>query len=296
MELHHLRTFVVVAEEQNVTRAAKRLYMTPPTVSSHIKALEDELNVQLFQRTSRGMVLTEKGQLLRDKAAQTLWAAQDLVNHATTLQGELMGPVRIGLNSSAEFLHIPALVQQLAQEAPGIDVRLTASTTGKILEALQANALDAGYVFGPVSAEFHAVALGDVEVVVAAPAAWAAECEQADWATLASRPWICSDYYCPFQTLLDETMEARGLMYTRVVESDHDQTKAQLVAAGVGLALLTRAEANELAEGNSAEVVGPPALTTPLSFVTLADRAEEPLLRVVAATVANNQSPITNIQ
>ncbi len=57
MELHHLRTFVAVAEESSVTQAALRLYMTPPTVSGHVKALEDELGVALFERTARGMTL-----------------------------------------------------------------------------------------------------------------------------------------------------------------------------------------------------------------------------------------------
>ncbi len=67
MELYQLRTFVIVAEEENLTRAAKRLYMTPPSVSAHIKTLEEELNVQLFERTPKGMEITEQGKLLKAK-------------------------------------------------------------------------------------------------------------------------------------------------------------------------------------------------------------------------------------
>lgn len=104
MELYQLRTFVIVAEEENLTRAAKRLYMTPPSVSAHIKALEDELNVQLFERTSKGMEITGHGQLLKAKAEQILHAAQDLVNHATKMQQFLMGQVNFGLNATANFL------------------------------------------------------------------------------------------------------------------------------------------------------------------------------------------------
>src|ERR1041385_1486809 len=99
MELYHLRTFVIVAEEKNVTRAAKRLFMTPPAVSAHIKALEEELNVTLFVRTPQGMQITEKGALLKAKAEQTLRSAQDMVNHATQMQDYLMGRLAFGLRS-----------------------------------------------------------------------------------------------------------------------------------------------------------------------------------------------------
>ena len=91
MELTHLRTFIAVAKEENLTRAARRLFMTPPAVSAHIKALEQELQVTLFERTSRGMQLTEKGKILREKAENTLASAQDLVNYATDLNDHLLG-------------------------------------------------------------------------------------------------------------------------------------------------------------------------------------------------------------
>src|SRR5258708_38881024 len=121
MELHHLRTFVVVEEEKNVTRAAKRLFMTPPAVSAHIKALEEELNVTLFVRTPQGMQITEKGLLLKGKAEQALRAAQDIVNHATQMQDYLMGRLAVGLNGAPGFLRVVSLVSQVSVNYPGID-------------------------------------------------------------------------------------------------------------------------------------------------------------------------------
>ena len=61
MELYQLRTFAAVAEEAHLTRAAERLHLSQPAVSGHIKALEQELDVRLFERTATGMVLTESG-------------------------------------------------------------------------------------------------------------------------------------------------------------------------------------------------------------------------------------------
>src|SRR5215831_13959310 len=122
MELYQLRTFVIVAEEKSITRAAKRLFTTPPSVSAHIKMLEEEWTVTLFQRTSKGMEITEKGEILLRKAKETLLAAQDLANHATTLLDSLMGTLRVGLNSSASFLRIPQTIEYIQKHHSGIEL------------------------------------------------------------------------------------------------------------------------------------------------------------------------------
>ncbi len=65
MELYHLQTFVIVANEGSITKASKRLNLTSPTISGHIKMLEDHLLIRLFERKPNGMVLTPEGQLLK---------------------------------------------------------------------------------------------------------------------------------------------------------------------------------------------------------------------------------------
>ena len=70
MELYQLRTFAMVADEGNLSRAAKRLHASQPAVSAQIKALEEELGVHLFLRTPKGMTLTADGLRLREHAGQ----------------------------------------------------------------------------------------------------------------------------------------------------------------------------------------------------------------------------------
>ena len=77
MELYQLKTFVVVAEEGHLTRASERLHASQPTVSAHIKALEEELETKLFSRTPKGMRLTEAGERLKGKAGAVLQRTEE---------------------------------------------------------------------------------------------------------------------------------------------------------------------------------------------------------------------------
>jgi DNA-binding transcriptional LysR family regulator len=286
MELHHLRIFVVVAEEMNLTRGAQRLYMTPPTVSAHIKALEEELGVQLFVRMPHGMSLTEKGKLLKIKAEQTLQAAQEVVNHATALQSQLIGRLRCGLNASPGWLRVAPLVQHMQEVWPGLELELIACSSGSIIDALHQGTMDAGYIFGASpSRSMITHCLGMAEVVVAAPSQWKTRLVDADWVDLAQLPWIGSDGYCPFETLTDDLFRQRGLQYHRVVRSHDEGTKAELVIAGVGLAMLERSEAEQAQTAGRMTIWAPVPLHCPLHFAYLTKRQDDPLIRALRTGV-----------
>src|SRR5882724_1511214 len=100
MDLHQLRTFVVVAREGSITRASELLHLSQPAVSAHIKAIEDALDLTLFERTSRGMSLTPDGERLLAKAERTLGAHQELMDEAKRIKGRLTGRLRFGAGSN----------------------------------------------------------------------------------------------------------------------------------------------------------------------------------------------------
>ena len=122
MEFYHLKTFVTVAEERHLTRAAERLFVSQPAISAHIKALEEELGLALFERTSKGMLPTAAGEALLARARRALAAVGEVGLHAQELRGEVIGAVRIGLNTDAGFLRLVELQSLLKARHPRLEI------------------------------------------------------------------------------------------------------------------------------------------------------------------------------
>lgn len=301
MELYQLQTFVIVAEEGNVTRAAKRLYTTPSTISMHIKALEEELGVQLFTRSNQGMAITTKGQHILDKARATLHAAQDLVNHATDIQAALMGQVSIGLCSAPHFLKIPQLIQRLQDDYPGIDLLLDQSTSIQITDAVATNQLDLGFVYGTISHPvLEARHLAQTELVVVMPASWHVNFDPSDWHELAAQAWVSPRVSCPFQQVVDDYLAKRGLVCQHRVQIDDERSRYELVKAGVGLSLLERYAADAGVIEGTISIAPVEPLPVDLSLIYRAHERNQPLLRcmidVIDALFDARTSPAAHIQ
>ena len=147
MELRHLRYFIAVAEEGHVTRAAERLGMQQPPLSQQIKALERELNVQLFRRKPRGVELTDAGRALLDHAravfAQLDRASEQVQRAARGEQGE----ISLGISSTAHFCPlVPRVVRAFRQTFPQVLVRLQEGGTGELIGQAQNGLVDVAFV------------------------------------------------------------------------------------------------------------------------------------------------------
>ncbi len=286
MELYQLRTFRVVTEEQNITQAAKRLYSTPSAVSMQIKALEEELGLTLFMRTNRGVFITEAGQQILDRAIVALRAAQDVIDHATSLQQTLVGKVSIGLCSDAPFLKIPGLIQQMQADYSHVELRLQKSTSAQIIEAVAVEQLDMGFVFGVVEhpglVSHH---LMQAELVVALPASWRSTFDLSDWRCLAAQPWVSVGRSCPFQKIVDEQLFLRDLKYQHHVQIDDDRSRYDLVKAGIGLSLLEQHIAAQGLSDGTLIVASVEPLYCDLSLVYRVHERHQPLLRYTAELI-----------
>ncbi|HME04603.1 MAG TPA: LysR family transcriptional regulator, partial [Solirubrobacteraceae bacterium] len=103
MELRHLRYFVAIAEERSFTRAAERLWVAQPGLSTQIRRLERELGMRLFERHTRGVDLTAAGELFLEHARAALAAADLARATGDDIQSGVVGTLRLGLSSAPRW-------------------------------------------------------------------------------------------------------------------------------------------------------------------------------------------------
>jgi DNA-binding transcriptional LysR family regulator len=149
MDLRQLRYVVAVAEEGNVTRAAERLWMAQSGLSQQVLALERELGIRLFERLSRGVVLTEAGEVFLERARATVAAADDALAAARDVKDGFTGSLRLGADWRARYDLAPALVGALRTARPQIDLTVVEAETGTLLGDVRDGRLDAALVRGP---------------------------------------------------------------------------------------------------------------------------------------------------
>jgi DNA-binding transcriptional LysR family regulator len=167
MELRHLRYFVAIAEERSFTRAAERLWIAQPGLSSQIRRLEAELGVRLFARHTRGVDLTDAGELFLERARATLEAAEDARSTGRDLEAGLVGTVRLGLPVETPAAFAPSLLAAFGRDRPDVEITVFESYCGTLLRDLRDGRLDA--VIAPSrfgSAELRCLRLGSERWVV----------------------------------------------------------------------------------------------------------------------------------
>src|SRR5215468_10955424 len=123
LDLNLLRVFAVVAETGSATEAAKRLYLTQPAVSAAIRRLTSTVGAPLFARSGRGLVLTSRGERLRDGIHPHLHRLIDAALTPPTFDPATSDrTLRLGLADSAELWLLPQLLRVLEAEAPHMRV------------------------------------------------------------------------------------------------------------------------------------------------------------------------------
>lgn len=242
MELRHLRAFTAVAEELHFGRAAARLHMAQPPLSQQIRHLERDLGVQLLERTTRRVRLTNAGVVFLEHARRVL-AEADRARESVLLteQGE-RGEIRVGLTGATTWRLLPRMTRAYRARYPLVRLELHPSVfSGAQISALLDGGIDVGLLRAPVPAALACRTLLDEELVAVLP----------DEHPLAARPSVpladlAGEKFVSYpdrqgSNLRDVAMRACAEVgfWPRVVQEAQDTyTVVALVAAAVGVALL----------------------------------------------------------
>jgi DNA-binding transcriptional LysR family regulator len=216
MELRHLRYFVAVAEEQNFRRAAEKLGIAQPPLSSQIKDLENELGVTLFRRVPKGAELTQAGEAylaeVRVIFGQLDYAKKMALRGAA---GET-GRMRVGFTGSAAFSEVvPRIIRSFRKNYPNVELSFTELNTVQLLDQLRLRVLDAAFIRpGPQAPEGVKVTkLPDDSMMVLMP----------------SNHRLAGEYALPLGALKDEAF----VLHSRELGPDlYDEIIAACEAAG----------------------------------------------------------------
>jgi len=287
MELYQLRTFVTVAEEGHLTRAAERLFISQPAVSAHIKALEEELGVMLFTRSSRGMQLTREGQSLKTQAEAALQSVGDFLSQARSLRENLSGELHLALNTDPDLLRVRRLMDCLRAAHPNLQVHLPQSSSNLIIEEVRQGRVDGGFAFvsGPavsaLPAELSCLHLAETSMHVVAPPAWRDRLNTCTWAELAQESWVWFTDTCPCRSLLEHQLSPYTKDIKKVAVTDYEGTLKALVSSGAGLGLMHREEAEGWEKTGEVCVWPHDKLPIGICFLTRADRVADPGIRAV---------------
>lgn len=169
VELRHLRYFLAVAEEKHFGRAADRLHMAQPPLSSQIKQLEAELGTVLLERTTRKVELTEAGALLMQRARQILAEVEATQTDVAEVGRGAAGVLRVGFAGTATYRLMPEIVRVARERFPLVRLQISGEMlTPQMEEALLENRLDAAILRPPVqSAEISVERIQESRIVVA---------------------------------------------------------------------------------------------------------------------------------
>lgn len=172
MDLRHLRYFAAVAETCHFGRAAEQLHVAQPALSYAIRQLEEELDVTLFNRTTRQVALTPAGDFLKTEAERILAGVDDAERGVRRIAAGRSGLLRIGLTGTAAFSHLPRIARILRQELPGVAMEIQADMLTPLqCDQLRAGALDVGVLRPPAVGEDIELRSIEVEPLVLAVSA-----------------------------------------------------------------------------------------------------------------------------
>lgn len=136
LNVYELNVFLVAAETENFSEAARQLHLSQPAVSQHIQALERHLGVQLFHRTGRHVSLTEAGQALIPMAREMVHLSKRIEETMWSLEGRVVGHLRIGCSTTSGKYILPPLVARFREVHPDVHVTVEVSSRQGVIERL----------------------------------------------------------------------------------------------------------------------------------------------------------------
>jgi DNA-binding transcriptional LysR family regulator len=250
MDLRQLEIFAKVAELGSFSRAAESLHLTQPTVSEHIRALEDELGVRLLDRLGRGTGTTRAGQLLLSYATRMLALSREARQALEGFQGRMRGELVVGASTIPGEYILPILLGRFREKFPEVSTTLVIGDSQAVVDWVAEGRVEVGVVGARLprrGLEFRELMPDEEVVVVPAGHPWQGRAE-ISLDELAGEPLLIRERGSGTRAALEKALERAGmdLGALRIVgEIGSSQAIKQAVKAGMGITIISRIAVEE---------------------------------------------------
>ncbi len=243
--LTDLQVLSAAADEENLTRAARRINIVPSSASSHIKNLEEALNVQLLIRRVRGVELTEAGKIVNHYAKRINREIEQMQKDLLPYARHEAGVIRMVANYGASFDFLPANLAQFLVENPAVNIQLEQRSSEEVVRMVAENRADIG--IGAYRENFPNIEFipyrNDELVVIAAKDHPLAQFDAIDFKQSLDYEFVCLENTSAMQRFIFEKARMLGCKIVPRVQVGQQSLLIGLVSQGAGIAVLSGAAA-----------------------------------------------------
>jgi DNA-binding transcriptional LysR family regulator len=241
VSLRQLRVFEAAATNRSFSKAAELLHLTQPGVSMHIKELETNTGLPLFERLGKKLYLTEAGQELLTRAREVLRALKDAEDALDGLKGLRRGRINLAVVSTAKYF-VPQLLARFGKDYPELEIRLAVNNRIRVIEQLISNEVDLA-IMGRSPQSLDTVAepfAQNPHVIIAAPDHELAVERRILVARIAKEHFIVREPGSGTRLTMEQFFEAQQLRANVGMEMASNETIKQAVMAGMGVSFISR--------------------------------------------------------
>jgi len=250
IDFRHLETFCRVANLKSFSKAADDLFITQPTVSGHILALEQSLSLQLFDRKGRDTRLTKAGEVFLLYATKILTSRKDLLNALREFSQGIRGELSLGASTIPGEYLLPKLMGSFRREHPNITLSLKIADTKEIVECVLQGDVELGMTGAMLN--HHSLQYDkyeEDEIIVVGPFDHPlAKKKKVNFDDLFHEPWVIREEGSGTQMIVEQSLRKKGRSLKQlnvVMEMGSTSSMKEGVKAGAGLAFISKRAAEE---------------------------------------------------
>lgn len=284
MTLHQLKIFLAVAQQRSFTNAAHELHLSQPDVSLHIRELEEEIGLPLFERVRKKVHLTQAGVVLREQANRIFAQLREAEQALAELKGLLHGSLPIGASTTIGMYLLPRALGDFRRRFPGVQVNMRIANTQEIERMVREMEVDVGLTGGvltPTQELKVGTYLEDELVLILSPKHSLARKRKIPLVDLQEETFILREPGSATRQVFEKALRDRKMALRIGMELDSTEAIKWAVAEGLGVSVVSRhAVVREIKEGLllARRIHGIP-LHRPLHIVYHGQRALSPAAR-----------------